>query len=916
MRVQLFGQVELRYDDGTSAVVTSPKRAALLSALAMDLNEVVPTTRLMELMWAGKPSATARTALHGHVSGLRKLLDDSLELAVKEPGYRLVGSPDQVDVHRFDTLCATAAATEDDTEAVRLLREALGLWCGDALAGCGSPLLRDERGEQLEESRRRALEQLAERLLRLGRGGEAVAALTPLTENDPARESAAALLMRCLDQEGRGEEALAVYGRTVEHLADRHGTEPGALLLAARDRLTTSGRVSAIQIPLPDADFTGRAREIAWLDRAASAPEPTPLLVTGAAGIGKTSLVLHWAHDAVERFPDGRFHLDLRGFDEAEPVEPGVVLTAFLRALGVDDAEIPRDLEERSALYRGLMAGRRALVVLDNARSYEQVLPLLSDGPGPVTVITSRNRLTDLVVQEGAVPISLDVLDRQDALDLVARVAGAPRVAADPEAGGRLVDLCDGLPLALRVAVARLAARPDLPLGQLAGELEDEQRRLAALATPGSLDVTAALSLTLRTLPAAAARLFALLGLHPGQYVDPYAAAALAGVPVPSARALLAQLDAAHIVEEASPGLFARHDLIRLYTRELATDLPAADRRTALDRLLDFYLAATVEAVGAVGHPGRGLEGQDGVPAYDTPPLSRLGQALQWFRREERAIRHLVQAAADQGRQDTAWRLSHSAAPLYFYDGGYLNEREHIARTALRAAQDSGSLDGHVRASLDLVGVLMDRMLLQESIDLLESAVALADRLGDGVSRRRARFQLAVALMQTGRNGRAIQTFEEAVTIAEETNDPLVTARGLNNLAHCLLTAGRPADALAHLERAMAMLDGHQPTAMLLYVLITRAQVLNALRRFEEALEEALSGMELSGELRMTYKEAVLRRECGTALRGLGRPAEAALQWRRALELRSVQGLPCEELREMLASVEQEPDHSTVSSRY
>ncbi|MFJ8475132.1 BTAD domain-containing putative transcriptional regulator [Kitasatospora sp. NPDC094011] len=621
MRVRLLGRVELRCEQGRPVALAGARRRAVLTLLASELNGHVPVERLLDTVWEGAPPPTARAALQGHVSAVRRGLGEGLTLVTRAQGYVLVGEPDLVDAKRFEQLAVAAEETTDAERAADLLREALDLWDGPALTDCGSVTLTATTGRRLDTARAHAVERLAERLLGLGRGAEALDDLRTAVSADPLREPTAALLVRCLHQAGRAADARAAQDRAQARLA-AHGLTPGHLLrragqaadpagvvgggvverLERTDRSDRSDRTERAAgpgdaLPRPGTALVGRAAELRRLDEAACRADGRPVLVTGVAGAGKSSLVLHWAHARADRFPDGRIHLDLRGFGEEEPLTAAAALDLLLARLGVPAAEVPEDPARAGALFRRLTEGRQLLLVLDGARSAEQVEPLLPGAPEPVVVVTSRSRLTDLVVHEAAIPLPVGGLSEGEAVELLGRIAGSERVAAEPAAARRLAALCDRLPLALRVAGARLASRPAWTLGDLVDEMSDRDIGLSALATGGTLGIAAALGRTVRALPDEARRLFTLSGLHPGGTLDGAAAAALAGVPRARARELLAELDAAHLVQESSPGRFRGDRLAGLYAAELAAELPAQERTEATRRLLDHAVDAATAAL-------------------------------------------------------------------------------------------------------------------------------------------------------------------------------------------------------------------------------------------------------------------------------------------------------------------------------
>ncbi|MER8188087.1 BTAD domain-containing putative transcriptional regulator [Kitasatospora sp. NPDC094015] len=918
MRINLLAGVELRRADGTEVPVATPKRRALLTVLALELNRVVPTDRLVEALWGSEPPPTARAALQGHVAALRKQLDgEQLRLVTREPGYVLTGGQDAVDAHEFDSLVASSAGLTDPAAAA-VLRAALALWPGPWEAEDSPSALPDQAARSLRETRLRALERLAEALLRLDRAPEVLDELAAAVAVAPRREPVVALLMLCLDRAGRAGEALAVYRRTVRRLEEELGIGPGRVLLAAHRQIGSAPprparpepvRRSAVPCQLPRASrgFAGRAADLARIDEAVDRPGRTAVLVCGAAGVGKTSLVLQWAHRNTDRFPDGRLYVDLRGFDESGPVDPREALGGLLRALDVADEAVPASLAERSELFRRLVAGRRMLVVLDNVRESAQAAPLYADIPEVLTLVTSRSRLQERPNCTATVRLTLDVLAPADALDLLARVVDPARLAAEPHAARRIVELCDGLPLALRIAAARLASRPDWALAELAAELADEQTALPALSTGGALGVASALALSCRALSAPAARLFALLGLHAGREVCPQAAAALGGLAADEAAGLLAELGAAHLVEQPEPGLFGRHDLVRLYTRELTDTLAAPERRAAVDRLLDYYLATCAALTRALGRPRLPVRTPGPAPSGGVAVPGGPAEALELFRREERAIRTLVVEAGRDGHGERVWQLAYEVAPAYYHDGGFLPEWERLARSALAAAEQAGSLEGRVWTSGDLGMILGEQGRHAEQAELMERALPLAERLGRRPPLVRCLSVLAEALYELGGARGALPLLERMVEMERAAGDGRSAAVQLNNLAECRLTLGEPRPALAAAEESVALLAGRTDPALAIS-LGTLAEVRIALGLAEQALEVLLQALELDRELRDHRMEAQHAEETGLVLQGLGRGREARAYYLRSLEVLDRHGRPLDGIRARLAALGLGPD--------
>ncbi|MEU6268304.1 AfsR/SARP family transcriptional regulator [Saccharopolyspora shandongensis] len=653
--------MELLRPDGSTAAIGAAKRRNVLAALAIDLNHVVSVDRLMDIAWNGGPPPTARASLQGHIAQLRKDLGDGVELVTRSPGYVLLAPRSMLDVTRFEDLIADARYASDG-EAVDLLRAALALRRGPALADVEAEGLRRDVSDRLDESVVTAVHELARRLNRLGRAAEAIDQLREAVAMRPLREPLVELLVLSLHRAGRQAEALDVFHDTRLRLADELGVAPGVGLQEAFHAVLSTGderppaRVPS-QLPRENRGFVGRGAELSQLDAALDDDGPIRIL-TGPAGVGKTALALRWAHQVAADFEDGCLFVDLRGFDDADPVAPEQALSGFLRALGVPAARIPDDLDERAALYRSVLVDRRLLVVLDNARSAAQVRPLLPGNSGCAVLVTSRSRLDDLAATEGAVRLSLPVLGRESAVAVLRLLLGSERVAAEPAAAAELAELCDRLPLALRIAAARGSSHPHFTIRSLADIYSDERHRLARLSLPDSGgSIHAVLTTSYRRLDAASARLFRLLGEHPGAEVDYFAAAALAGTTLRDNQPRLENLVAVNLLQVTGPGRYGRHDLIRLHSATLAAGEPAADRDAAITRLLDYYLHAAESGLRAVEGSARRPGQQAAHPLAELPDLPTAQAALNWFRTEEANIQHALTLATARGQHDRACQL-------------------------------------------------------------------------------------------------------------------------------------------------------------------------------------------------------------------------------------------------------------------
>ncbi|MFD3996002.1 BTAD domain-containing putative transcriptional regulator [Streptomyces sp. NPDC058548] len=933
MRISLLGSVELFSATGLPLEVPAGKRRAVLALLALEINRVVPVERFFDLVWDGDPPPQARAALQGHIAGLRKLCDGvTLTLVTEAPGYLLRGDERLVDAREFDRLVAEAGQLTAE-QAIPPLGRALALWHGEALGGVPEGALRERYGAALHESRLRAVGEWAEALLRSGRGGEAVTVLEAAVRTDGLREPLVRLLMLTLVREGRQAEALAVYHRCRRLLADQLGVHPGPQLQAAlaevlepapptappppatsqslppraqphasptppslspvpprRTALVPAAAPHAPARPVPrrlprlQGGLVGRQTEADWLDVHCGADDGGLAVVIGPAGVGKTSTVLRWAHRRATDFPDGQLFADLRGVGHDSPLDPYEVCRNFLSALGVPDADVPADPARIEDLYRSVTQPLRLLVVLDNAASAEAVRPLIPTGATSSTVVTSRNALSDLVVLDGAAPLSVGPLRRPEAVELVERLVGADRVAAEPEMALRLIDLCDRLPLAMRIALARLTARPAWLIGDLVEELEDERLRLEFLHTTGEASVTAALGATRHLLTPDADRLLTLLTVRPGSEIDTPAAAALLGLPEAAARDALATLAVFHLVTETSPGRFASHDLVRLFSARLAeSELTADQRRAALERVLGYYLTATSVA-GSFTSLHRS-------PAQGTPeppvPLPRIGSAahaMGWFGKEEATIRALVEAADDERSSRLAWRLADSAVTLYHGTGAVTGWLACV-EAGLRAAGRSGEPEAQGRM-LAAVGSALNRQ--GRTADALPFLLrAVEEQRHQPLSVDLVRSRLALGLVQTvaGRPEDAMDSLEHALAESRQLADERAEGLVLATTAQALLESGPPETALTKAREAKAILAGLPTSNGYLTALTAEAEALRRLGRPEESERRWLETVDAARTVGHTSAHALAEWRYAVLLEGRGRPAEALDRLARAAEL-------------------------------
>ncbi|MES9509508.1 BTAD domain-containing putative transcriptional regulator [Streptomyces sp. NPDC000609] len=904
------------------------KRRSVLAALLLKANSAVPVDQLIDALWDDAPPTHARTVVQGHVSRLRALLasagagEHGVGLMTQGPSYVFEVPETLLDTCRFERLARRGRLRQRPADAVAVLGEALALWHGPALDGTAPSAPLRAAAQTLEDSRLDVVESLAVAYERLGDRAGAVAVLQAEAAAHPLRESLAEALILALYRAGRRSDALDRYHRVRCLLADELGVGPGPGLRGAYETALRGGPVGAggagpadlppasgtglapvpeIGLaPVPDArygpdalllapagrppspagpaprllprgvrGFLGRDTELAALDRIAGAGDGAVALVTGPAGVGKTALALQWAHHRQARYPGGTLFADLRGFGGV-PAEPAETVREFLIALGVPARDLPDSSAAAAALYRELTARRALLVVLDNVRGTDQVRSLLPSGTGSAVLVTSRIRLSGLIVEELARPVPLDVLSPVPATELLAAAVGEERVAAEPEAADRLARLCDGLPLALRITAAQLAARPRWRLADLAAELADEQRRLALLSLDEAEEsgVAAALRITVQGLPPEAVRLFALLGVVPGPDLERYAAAALLGRDPAVAAEALDRLAGAHLVTEYAPGRYSMHDLVRLYARGLGTD------EGALLRLLDSY-TATALAASLAAEPGEkpccALPRE--APA-DAPARTFADRpaALRWYAVERENLAAAVTAARAAGHDDRAWRLAVLQWPYVVWsvrDGW-----APLLEQALEASRLLGDPDAESRVRALLGWVLTREGQLSEALAQLELAPALAARAHDPSSEAIALVNLAVALDADGITDTSLRHVTRAVRLAREAQDVLTELLALQHRTRQLLARGDIAAAERCTAYALA-LDDHGVTTGLgvlrrAALRLSRSEALLALGERDAA--ESCTRQALAEAASQGFQEGVNR--AMSQLEALGRPVD------------------------------------------
>ncbi|WP_051415694.1 AfsR/SARP family transcriptional regulator [Nocardiopsis sp. CNT312] len=927
--LEISGAERLRVPPGRQQVV--------LAALLLELGRVVSTDALVDALWVSDPPETARTQVQICVSRLRKLLRPlGAVIDTRSPGYLLRAEPGTVDVHLFRSAVRDAEilVKEGRTEdAAACLREAVGLWRGPALSGIDAEVLRT-KAVRLDEDRVDAIETHLELELGLGLHARLAGEIPSLVEQYPLRERLRSLLMLALYRSGRQAEALRVYRSGRDLFIEELGLEPGAELRSleaailngdpsldapgpdtsavrgpdAADRGRSAppdgadggndpepgsapsvrAGTALFQLPTAAGDFVGRRDTVSAVTGVLlSGTDSVGIAVLlGRPGVGKSATAVHIAHRlADEHFPDGQLYCDLRGMHDT-PLTASGVLGRFLRALGVHGPAVPDDLDERAALYRGLMASRRILVVLEDAATEAQIAPLIPAGGGCGVLVTSRARLTGL---PGAVRIDLDILEEEHALELLARVIGADRVTREPEAARVLVRSVGRLPLALRIVAARLAARPHWALAAMVTRLSDERHRLDELAH-GDMTVRASLSLTYDGLDQRSARVFGLLSGAEGPTVPAWSAAALLddGRPFPAdlAEPLVdaRMLDVTGIDQAGEP-VYRFHDLVREYAREKARDagiLGPQEIRRLVGGWLFLLEEANVRVVGSNLLRVRGEGMRWRPPEAYTERL--LADPHRWIDGERANLLAAIAQAARSGLHEECWELA-SLFGVYAERRGYFDEFSEVLQVAASAVRTAGDRRG--TAAVDFATSLL--MSNDRRTDEAEAALSasfdgfagIGDRLGQGL----CRAWMADSAYSRGDAESARGLCEGALADFGAAGEPTAVWRPLVLLGRMYVEQGAYGDGTAYLERALRCTEtagDPRAQAQVLYQMARRDMALAEHRR---ARERYLRALELIAHPGDPVGEALLRFGLGRAQAALGQSGPARVSMGRSMEL-------------------------------
>src|SRR6266498_1656743 len=901
-----------------------PQQRAVLAALAVDAGRPVFRGALIDRIWSGRAPEGVAPALYAHINRIRRVLaaeaadEEPVWLARRSGGYVLEVDPAEVDLLRFRQLALAARGRQrPDDERARLLRGALDLWRGEPLAdlpGEWPARMRDS----WEEERLDAAVAWAQAELRMGRPDEVIGPVRELVAGHPLKERPIGVLMQALAAAGRDAEALECYAIARSRLLAALGTEPGrelrgvhlTILKGQRPAVPkgegpvprSASRSAPLPVPAqlpPDVHgFTGRHGELHELDRLLleAGDKSTAVVISavaGTAGVGNTALAVRWAHRVRDKFPDGQLYVDLRGYGPDQPIAAAKALAQFLTSLGVAGRDIPLDVDDRAARYRSEINRRRMLVVLDNAASVEQIRPLLPGTSSCAVVVTSRDTLPGLVALHGGRRLDLGLLPLPDAITLLHKLIGE-RVEAEPEAAATLATQCARLPLALRVAAELATARPTTPLADLVRELADQAQRLQRLDAGGDprAAVRVVFSWSYQYLSADAAHAFRLAGLHPGSDLDVYAAAALTNTTVDQAKRSLDVLVRAHLVHLTGPGRYGTHDLLRAYACDLAkSEGSEADRRAALTRLFDYYLAVAATATDALSPAERRQRPRVSPAGSPTPSVADPAAALAWLDAERPNLVAVCTHTAAHGWPRHTIRL---ATTLF----RYLDTRAHfpdalsIHTDARNAASQTGDRAAEAYALANLGVVHLRQGRYEQAAEHYRGALPLFRETGDHRGEARTLTHLGLVNWRQGRYEQAAGDLRQALILYREAGRRIGEANALANLSVVYLRQGRYEQAAGDLRQALILFretgnrDGEAEA------LNRIGETLHAMGQTEKARPQHAAALTLAVETGDRYQRARAHTGLADTHHAAGEHGLARQHWQHALTLYTDLGVP------------------------
>ncbi|MCA2228463.1 AfsR/SARP family transcriptional regulator [Nonomuraea aurantiaca] len=927
---------------GRPVSLPAAKQRGVLATLLLQAGQKVSHDQLIERIWNGRPPNDARGALHTHVARLRRALGDGHHDAHRlihtfNDSYSIELPPGSLDLSTFRELTVRAAGAHDAAGKADLLRRALALWRGPVLADVPSESLHREEVPWVMEERLRAIERWFQLGLQLARHDETIITLKEATADHPYHERLWAQLMIALHKAGRRAEALETY-RTIDGLLRKElGIDPTQELVRVHAAILNDDPDSARildethpgtppvsrhmppalplgadeepeprekslepftgdgvpqQLPSGIASFTGREDELKALDDLlmASDHETSPPIViatiSGMGGVGKTALAVHWAHRAMDRFPDGLLYLDLRGFGPGGHVDPGTALEQLLHALAVPPGRIPARTDARSSMLRSVLAGRRVLMLLDNARDSAQVRPLLP-GSHAVVLVTSRSQLRGLAVREGAHHVLLEQFSPAESAALLTRILGPERIGAQAQATEELARSCVHLPLALTIAAEHATCRPGSSLRDLAEEVRDQRTALDTLDTADDHEASlrAVFSWSYRALEPSAARMFRMLSLHPGADVSPPEAAALAGVTTSEARRLLDLLTGRSLLGGTGRDRHRFHDLLHVYAVERSRrEDSGTERRTAVRRVLDWYLHTADRAADLLEPTRRRFPLTiTHVPA-DPPVLAGPADAMAWLDDQRANLIAATRLSAEHRWDAHTWRLPH-ALWRFFFVRGHVRDWIDTHLLALDAARGAGDPRALAETTKNLGFAYWRSGHLSEALRHHGRALVLDQESGDRWGEAKTRNHLGFIYDRSGRFAEALDQQHRSLALYAEVDDRCGQGRALIGIGNAYRQLDQHAASVPPLERALAITrdigDRWGESLALIAIGFTHL----ATGRYTEATDHFHQALAITREIGDRWGESLALIAIGFTHLATGRHTEATDHLRQALAI-------------------------------
>ncbi|MDA8370153.1 MAG: BTAD domain-containing putative transcriptional regulator [Nocardiopsaceae bacterium] len=882
MEFGVLGPISAWYG-GEPVSVGGPRQRCVLGALLVNLGQEVTVERLIDYLWDDNPPRTARSVIQVQVSHLRRAFPDVIHTTAG--GYLARVDPERVDLHRFRGLVAQALAAEDPAAAVLLWERALACWRGKPFSGTGSDRLWYTVCRPLLEEHWAAVTGWAECAFSLHRYSEIITRVTPLVREDPLRERLQYLLIAALHKSGQRASALTVFHETRKYLAEELGVDPSPEVMelhqqilrdmdgAAEASPSSPASVSAREalppaadenppelvarndLPRDTPDFTGREHDLAEILRVDEGKEKRAEIsvITGPGGAGKTTLAVHAAHRIAERYPDGQLFIDLHGYTvDQDPLGAFSALGILLRAIGLSPKAVPDSLEERSALWRSMLAGKRVLVVLDNAINFAQVSPLLSAAPGSFTIITTRNDLPGL---SGARYLSLGMFSEDSSLQFFSAVLGDDRVKQEYDRALDVVRLCGGLPLALRIVVGRMLNRPQWTFSHIRQRLSEHRRRFRELRVDGK-SVEAVFELSYQSLNEGQKTTFLFLGMMIGGSVDLHGAAALLHRDPPETDDLLQELVSVRLLDEPAADLYRFHDLIGAYARQKAlAELSGNEIDAARGRLAEHYLDMADRAADWIGLRGHEYEVDSANSSRYRSEFYDRVHAVSWFERNQENLASVVDFFAAIGAGEQAWQLADSLWRFYATYG----RTELLIYTQEKALAVSRAQENRRGSAVSLIG-------------------------------------LGIAHCMAGRFDVSLALLNEAREMLESIDDPRGKVRVYGNLGMVYERVGRFHDALSCFWKVFEYAVSVQDVRLEALQRINIALMYQILGDWEKCIDFCAASIELKGDEGQLETQAAAMRIMGEVNAHMGKTDESFRQLKTSLELTQALGAQSEEI--------------------